>query len=56
MLKITLYIGHADHTPRPIEIARMADKAGLYAVGVGEHVALGSNLMSRPWQRNTDPF
>lgn len=49
MLKITLYIGHCDHTPRPIEIARMADKAGLYAVGIGEHVALSSNLDNYPY-------
>jgi probable F420-dependent oxidoreductase len=49
MLKITLYVGHADHTPRAIEIARMADKAGLYAIGIGEHVALGSNLENYPY-------
>ena len=49
MLKITLYIGHADDTARPVEIARMADKAGLYGVAVGEHVALGADLTNYPY-------
>jgi probable F420-dependent oxidoreductase len=49
VLKITLYIGHADHTARPIEIAKMADKAGLYGVAIGEHVALGSDLSNYPY-------
>ena len=49
MVKVTLYIGHIDHTPRPIDIARMADKAGLHAIGIGEHVALGSNLENYPY-------
>ena len=49
MLKISLYIGHADETARPIEIARMADRAGLHAVAVGEHVALGSDLSQYPY-------
>jgi probable F420-dependent oxidoreductase len=50
MLKIALYIGHADDTARPVEIARMADKAGLYGVAVGEHVALGSDLSNYPYE------
>jgi probable F420-dependent oxidoreductase len=49
MLKISLYIGHADHTARPVEIARMADKAGFHAVAVGEHVALSSDLANYPY-------
>jgi probable F420-dependent oxidoreductase len=49
MLKVTLYIGHADDTARPVEIARMADKAGLYGIAVGEHVALGSDLSNYPY-------
>lgn len=49
MLKITLYIGHADHTARPVEIARMADKAGLYGIAIGEHVSLGSDLSNYPY-------
>jgi probable F420-dependent oxidoreductase len=49
MLKITLYIGHADDTARPVAIARMADKAGLYGVAVGEHVSLGSDLANYPY-------
>jgi probable F420-dependent oxidoreductase len=49
MLKITLYIGHADDTARPLEIARMADRAGLYGIAVGEHVALGSDLSNYPY-------
>ena len=50
MLKVSLYIGHADHTARPVEIARMADRAGLHAVAVGEHVALGSDLSNYPYE------
>src|SRR5260221_14543966 len=49
MLKVSLYIGHEDHTARPVEIARMADKAGLHAVGIGEHVSLGSALEDYPY-------
>lgn len=49
MLKLTLYIGHADETARPVEIARMADQAGFYGVAVGEHVALGSDLSNYPY-------
>lgn len=49
MLKLTLYIGHADDTARPIEIARLADQAGLYGVALGEHVALGSDLSNYPY-------
>jgi probable F420-dependent oxidoreductase len=50
MLKLSLYIGHEDETPRPVAIARMADKAGLHAVGVGEHVALGADLSKYPYE------
>jgi alkanesulfonate monooxygenase SsuD/methylene tetrahydromethanopterin reductase-like flavin-dependent oxidoreductase (luciferase family) len=50
MLKLTLYIGHADDTARPIEIAKMADKAGLYGIALGEHVALGSDLTNYPYE------
>lgn len=50
MLKVTLYIGHADDTARPVEIARMADQAGLHGIAVGEHVALGSNLDNYPYE------
>jgi probable F420-dependent oxidoreductase len=49
MLKVTLYIGHADETARPVEIAKMADKAGLYGVAMGEHVALGTDLSNYPY-------
>jgi len=49
MLKITLYIGHADHTARPVEMAKMADKAGLYGIALGEHVALGTDLSNYPY-------
>lgn len=49
MLKLTLYIGHADETARPVEIARLADQAGLYGVALGEHVALGSDLTNYPY-------
>lgn len=50
MLKLTLYIGHADETARPVAIAQMADKAGLYGVAVGEHVALGADLTNYPYE------
>src|SRR5262245_16937543 len=49
MLKVTLYIGHIDHTARPIEIARMADRAGLHGVALGEHVALSDDLANYPY-------
>ena len=49
MIRITLYIGHADDTARPVEIARMADKAGLYGIAIGEHVSLGSDLSNYPY-------
>ncbi len=49
MLKVTLYIGHADDTARPVEIARLADRAGLYGIAVGEHVALGSDVSLYPY-------
>ena len=50
MLKINLYIGHADHTARPVEIARMADQAGLYGIAMGEHIALGSDVSKYPYE------
>lgn len=49
MLKLTLYIGHADETARPVAIAQMADKAGLYGVAIGEHVSLGADLTNYPY-------
>lgn len=50
MIKLTLYIGHADETARPVAIAQMADKAGLYGVAIGEHVSLGSDLTNYPYE------
>lgn len=49
MLKLTLYIGHADETARPVAIAQMAEKAGLYGVAIGEHVSLGADLTNYPY-------
>jgi len=49
MLKLTLYIGHADETARPVAIAQMADRAGLYGVAIGEHVSLGADLTNYPY-------
>jgi probable F420-dependent oxidoreductase len=49
MVKITLYIGHIDGTARPIDIARMAERAGLYGIALGEHVSLGSDLSNYPY-------
>lgn len=50
MLRITIYIGHMDGSARPIEIARMVERAGLYGVAIGEHVALGSDLENYPYE------
>jgi len=50
MLKITLYIGHIDGTARPIEIAKMVEKAGLHGVALGEHVSLGSDISAYPYE------
>jgi probable F420-dependent oxidoreductase len=50
MLKLTLYIGHADETARPVAIAQMADRAGLYGVAIGEHVSLGADLTNYPYE------
>lgn len=50
MVKLTLYIGHADETARPVAIAQMADKAGLYGVAIGEHVSLGADLTNYPYE------
>jgi probable F420-dependent oxidoreductase len=49
VLKVTLYIGHADHTDRPLHIAQIADRAGLHGIAVGEHVALGSDVSRYPY-------
>jgi probable F420-dependent oxidoreductase len=49
MLKITLMIGHMDGTARAIDIAGMADKAGLYGIAIGEHVSLGADLANYPY-------
>jgi probable F420-dependent oxidoreductase len=50
MLKVNLTLGHADHTARPVDVAKMADKAGLYSFAVGEHVALGTDLTNYPYE------
>ncbi|MBU6268490.1 MAG: TIGR03619 family F420-dependent LLM class oxidoreductase [Sphingomonadales bacterium] len=50
MLKITLYIGHIDGTARPVEIAKMVEKAGLHGVALGEHVSLGSDISNYPYE------
>jgi probable F420-dependent oxidoreductase len=49
VLKITLMIGHMDGSARPLEIARMADAAGLYGIAIGEHVALSDDLENYPY-------
>jgi len=50
MLKVTLYIGHIDGTARPVEIARMAESAGIHGIALGEHVSLGSDLSNYPYE------
>ena len=56
MLKITMMLGSFDRLLGPsnmaqaIDVARIVDEAGLYAIAIGEHVSLGSSLEGYPYQ------
>ena len=54
MLKITLMLYRPQDPPdgdpaRMIDLARVADDAGLHSVAMGEHVALGASLENYPY-------
>lgn len=54
MLKVTAMLGRFDELPgadmsQAIDLARMADAAGLHGVAVGEHLALGTRLDRYPY-------
>jgi len=56
MLKITMMLGSFDRLLGPsnmaqaIDVARIVDEAGLYAVAIGEHVSLGSSMEGYPYE------
>jgi probable F420-dependent oxidoreductase len=56
MLKITMMLGSFDRLLGPsnmaqaIDVAKIVDESGLYAVAIGEHVALGSSLEGYPYE------
>jgi alkanesulfonate monooxygenase SsuD/methylene tetrahydromethanopterin reductase-like flavin-dependent oxidoreductase (luciferase family) len=53
MLKITMMLGSFDkllgesNMAQAIDVARIVDQAGLYAIAIGEHVSLTSSW--NPW-------
>ena len=54
MLKVTVMFGRFNELPggdqaQSIDLARMADDAGLYGLALGEHVALGMRLDNYPY-------
>jgi probable F420-dependent oxidoreductase len=54
MLKVTAMLGRFDELPgadmaHAIDLARMADEAGLHGVAMGEHLALGVNMTNYPY-------
>jgi probable F420-dependent oxidoreductase len=56
MLKITMMLGSFDrllgesNMAQAIDVARIVDDAGLYAIAIGEHVALSSSLEGYPYE------
>ncbi len=56
MLKITMMLGSFDrllgesNVAHAVDVARIIDEAGLYAIAIGEHVSLGSSLEGYPYQ------
>ena len=56
MLKITMMLGSFDrllgesNMAQAIDIARIVDEAGLYAIAIGEHVSLSSSLEGYPYE------
>src|SRR5262245_60747822 len=54
MLKVTLMFGRTHELPgkdqaQIVDLARMADEAGLHGVALGEHVSLGARLDNYPY-------
>jgi probable F420-dependent oxidoreductase len=54
MLKVTVMVGRLDELPggnqrQAIELAKMADDAGIYGIALGEHLVLGSRLDRYPY-------
>jgi probable F420-dependent oxidoreductase len=55
MLKITMMLGSFDrllghaNMAQAIDVARIVDEAGLYAIAIGEHVSLSSSLEGYPY-------
>jgi probable F420-dependent oxidoreductase len=56
MLKITMMLGSFDrllgesNMAQAIDVARIVDEAGLYAIAIGEHVSLSSSLEGYPYE------
>jgi len=56
MLKITMMLGSFDkllgasNMAQAIDVARIVDQAGLYALAIGEHVSLSSSLEGYPYE------
>jgi len=56
MLKITMMLGSFDrllgesNMAQAIDVARIVDDAGLYAIAIGEHVSLSSSLEGYPYE------
>ena len=55
MLKITMMLGSFDrllgesNMAQAVDVAKIVEKAGLYAIAIGEHVALSSSLEGYPY-------
>jgi probable F420-dependent oxidoreductase len=55
VLKVTAMLGRFDELPhgdqaQAIDLARLADEAGLHAIALGEHLALGTRLENYPYE------
>ena len=56
MLKITMMLGSFDkllgesNVAQAIDVARIVDQAGLYAIAIGEHVSLSASLEGYPYE------
>jgi len=56
MLKITMMLGSFDrllgekNVAQAIDVAKIVDEAGLYAIAVGEHVSLSASLEGYPYE------
>lgn len=56
MLKVTMMLGSFDkllgesNMAQAVDVARIVDRAGLYAIAIGEHVSLSSSLEGYPYE------